>query len=397
VADLLSSGPEPGAPGRSHPRGPRRWAGLLAAGLVATALAVQAGGDARSPRVAPPSFPTRPGPAPAPAVYRLDGDPGTGPAGLRMLIGGRQPGVLDTGTGAVAALPVAVAPREVAELDHAGGTTTVLVHNASRLRSRALAFWPGGGAVPLGPAVDLLPMRDGGVLAEDCSGPGYVGPCTLTAYGRTGAPGWRRSVAQKLDLVRDTPYGLLVGAEEADDAGRLVRLEDARSGAVHRVIGPAYAVLGADDRRVVFTAAACGPGCALTLADLAGGPSRVLPGDPGIPAAAAFSPDGGRLAVGYAGLPVENRSGATQRDGRVAVIDLTGPGRWQWVPGLTTGTDSTALPVWAPDGRLLLVVPTTGAGSGRVVLWAPGAARLTILPVRLTGFYGKPGSVAGLT
>jgi hypothetical protein len=284
----------------------------------------------------------------------------------------------------------------VADLDHAGGTTTVLVHNVSRLRSRAFALWPGGKAVPLGRAVDLLPMRDGGVLAEDCSGPGYVGPCTLTAYGRGGARGWQRTVPQKLDLVRDTPYGLLVGAEK-DDAGRLVRLEDARSGAVYRIIGPAYAVLGADDRRVVFTAAACGPGCELTLADLAGGPSRVLPGDPGIPAVAAFSRDGARLAVGYAGLPVENRSGATRRDGRVAVIDLTGAGRWQWAPELTTGTDSTALPVWAPDGRLLLVVPTTGVGSGRVVVWTPGAARLTILPVRLTGFYGMPGLVAGLT
>jgi hypothetical protein len=393
VADLLNSGPEPGAPGRSRPRGPRRWAGLLAAGLVVAFLAVQAGGDAGPPRAAP-SFPTRPGPAPARAVYRLDGDPGTGPAGVRMLIGGRQPGVLDTGTGAVAALPVAVVPGDVAELDHAGGTTTVLVHDASRLRSRAFAFWPGGTVVALGPAVDLLPMRNGGVLAEDCTGPGYVGPCTLTAYGPAG--GWRRTVPRRLDLIRDTPYGLLVGADE-DDAGPLVRLEDARSGAVYRIIGPAYAVLGADDRQLVFAAVACGSECELTLADLRSGRSWMLPRTPGIPAVAAFSRDGRRLAVGYAGRSVDDRSASARRDGRVAVIEVSGAEGWQWVPGLTTGADSTALPVWAPDGRLLLAVPTTGVGSGRVAVWTPGAARLTILPVRLTGFYGRPGLVAGLT
>jgi hypothetical protein len=79
------------------------------------------------------------------------------------------------------------------------------------------------------------------------------------------------------------------------------------------------------------------------------------------------------------------------------VIELTPAGRWQAVPELTTGAASTALPVWAPDGRLLLAVPTSGGGSGRVVAWTPGAARVTILPVRLTGFYGTPGLAAALT
>ena len=96
-------------------------------------------------------------------------------------------------------------------------------------------------------------------------------------------------------------------------------------------------------------------------------------------------------------MPVEDRSASAQRDGRVAVIDVTRTDRWQLVPELTTGAASTALPVWAPDGRLLLAVPTTGVGSGRVVAWTPGAARVTILPVRLTGFYGTPGLAAGLT
>jgi hypothetical protein len=397
MAEVLSSGTESGAPRRHRPGGHRHRTGLLAAALLAAGaavLAVEAGGD--RPRAAPPSVPYRLDPAPAPAVFRLDGDPGTGPAGVRMLIGGRQPGVLDTGTGAVAPLPVPAVPGDVAELDHAGGTTTVLLHSASRLRSRAFAFWPGGTGAGLGRAVDVLPLRDGGVLAEDCSGPGDIGPCTLTAYGRAGAKGWTRTVPRKLDLIRDTPYGLVTGVDE-DDVGRLVRLEDARSGAVHRIVGRVHAVLGADDRQVVFTAVACGSECELTVADLDGGSFRVLPRNPGIPAVAAFSRDGRRLAVGYAGMPVEDRSASAQRDGRVAVIELTGADRWQLVPELTTGAASTALPVWAPDGRLLLAVPTTGVGSGRVVAWRPGAARVTILPVQLTGFYGTPGLAAALT
>jgi hypothetical protein len=390
MAEVLSSGPA-GAAGRGRSRRHRRGTGPLAAVLVAagaSVLAVEAGGGPR------PVAPFRPGPAPA-AVYRLDGDAGTGPAGVRMLIGGRRPVVLDTGTGAVTALPVPAVPGDVAELDRAGGTTTVLLHDISRLRSRAFALRPNGRAVPLGRAIDVLPMRDGGVLAEDCEGPGNIGPCTLTAHGGAGARDWSRTVPRKLDLIRDTPYGLVVGAD--DDDSRLVRLEDPRSGAVYRVIGTADAVLGADDRQVVFTPVGCRSDCELTVAALDGGSARVLPADPGNPAVAEFSRDGRWLAVGYTGLSVDDRSASTYRDGHVSVISLTRADRWLPVPGLTTGSASTALPVWAPGDQLLLAVPTTGLGSGRVALWTPGAGRVTILPVRLTGFYGIRGLAAALT
>ena len=60
----------------------------------------------------------------------------------------------------------------MAELDHAGGTTTVLLHNANRLRARAVALGRDGAAAQLGQVLDLLPMRDGTVLAEDCGGAG---------------------------------------------------------------------------------------------------------------------------------------------------------------------------------------------------------------------------------
>ena len=93
----------------------------------------------------------------------------------------------------------------------------------------------------------------------------------------------------------------------------------------------------------------------------------------------------------------DDRGDGPQRDGYVVVIDQDRYDFWQPVPELTTGPKSTALPIWAPDGRLLLAVPTDAVGSGRVVAWRPGAPRLTILPVGLTGFYGLPGLAAPLS
>jgi hypothetical protein len=249
---------------------------------------------------------------------------------------------------------------------------------------------PSGRAIQVGQVLDLVPLRDGGVLAEDCDGAGGTGPCTLTAYASSGARRWDRTVARQLDLVRDTPDGLLVRTYQGD-VGGVVRLEDARSGGVRRVIGRTYAVLGADDRHVVFLPAGCGSDCELTLTELATGASRFLPENPGNPTVAAFSTDGRRLAIGYAGLLPLDPSATPERDGYVVVLDLPAAQRWRPVPGLTTGDDTTALPVWSPDGRLLLVVPTDGVGSGRVVAWTPDAPRVTILPVGLTGFYGVPG------
>jgi hypothetical protein len=402
VADVLSFGSDPGDPRHVRP-GRRRRTTLLAGVLVAAGaayLAVHTGsGGAPDPQAAPPSAQVRPvdpdqaEPPPAQARYQLDGDPGLGPAGLRMLVGGREPGVLDAGTGRISPLPLPRDTADVSTLDHAGGVTTAMLHNPGRLRARGVAIGPTGKAAQLGSLVDLVPLRNGTVLAEDCGGAGGSPPCTLTNFSATGTVNWRRTERGQLDLVRDTPYGLLVQAYQGD-VGGTARLEDARTGRVSRVIGRTYTVLGADDRQVVFEPAGCGSDCGLTLADLGTGSSRFLPdiGDNAI--VAAFSVDGHRLALGYAGLLAEDPSASQQRDGYVAVVDLNGVDRWRMVPDLSTGPASTALPVWAPDGQLLLAVPTDGVGSGRVVAWRPGAARVTILPVGLTGFYGTAGLAA---
>jgi Tol biopolymer transport system component len=163
------------------------------------------------------------------------------------------------------------------------------------------------------------------------------------------------------------------------------------------VIGRATGVLGADDRQVVFAPASCATECDLVLADLDTGSSRFLPENPGSPTVAAFSRDGRRVAIGYAGMLPDDRSAEPRRDGYVVVIDQHRSDAGQLVPEVTTGPASAALPVWSPDGQLLLAVPTDGSGSGRVVAWRPGAPRVTILPVGLTGFYGLPGQAAALS
>jgi hypothetical protein len=403
VADVLSSGPEPGGP--SHPR--RRWTTPLAGALVAAAaayLALHASGGTGTdqpaaeptPSTPAPIGPTPTGPAPTPATYRLHGDPGLGPTGVRILVGGRRPAVLDAGTGRLAPLPIRIGPVDVAELDHAGGTTTVVLHNPYRLRSRAVAVDRNGRVAALGQVLDVVPLRDGTVLAEDCSDLSGAGPCTLTGYAATGAVLWRRAEPGPLDLVRDTSYGLLVRTSDSPRGG-VVQLEDPRTGAAYRVIGRASGVLGADDRQVVFAPASCATECDLVLADLDSGSSRFLPENPGSPTVAAFSRDGRRVAIGYAGMLPDDRSADPQRDGYVVVIDQRRSDFWQFVPAVATGPASTALPVWSPDGRLLLAVPTDGSGSGRVVAWQPGTPRVTILPVGLTGFYGLPGLAAPLS
>ena len=96
-------------------------------------------------------------------------------------------------------------------------------------------------AVQLGQVIDVVPLRDGTVLAEDCEGAGATGLCTLTGYAATGALLWKRSVPGQLDLIRDTPYGLLVRTDQG--AGGVIRLDDPRSGVVLRAIGRSYAVI----------------------------------------------------------------------------------------------------------------------------------------------------------
>lgn len=399
MADILDSGPGP----RPRPAR-RRWTTLLAGVLVAATAAVLAvrSGPGRPDRPAPtvgPSVVAVPAPTPWPtgppapeAVYRVSGDPGRGPAGLRLLVGGGRPGVLDAGEGVLRPLPgLRVPAGAVVDLDRRGGTTVALIRGMDG-PSRGLALPDPGGSAGLGAVDDVLPMRDGTVLTVGCATPGV--DCVLTSRAATGTVRWRRPVPSGFDLLRDTPYGLLVQIFPPDtdtdtDFSPLIQLQDARSGRVSRTVGLADQVLGVDDRHVVLQPVPCDGGCPLSLVDLSDGTRSVLPRPSGSPGFAVFSPDGHRIAVGCYGLHSQDPNPQVVREGFVAVLDLDRR-TWTRMPGLTTGAKTMPLPAWTPDGTRL-VVASGNDGVGTLVTWQPGAARLTVLPVRLRDFDSQPG------
>jgi hypothetical protein len=406
VADTLSSGPE--RPYGERPRWlvPVAWA---VAAVVLAWLAVRAGGATPEPppvaaptsTTPPPRTPSPtpsptppPTPLPSPPVYRLDGEPGAGPA-LRLLVGGVPPGVLDTRTGRLTPLPELRAARyALVELARGPGFTAALVYDGTERFAQGSLLPDGGGSVDLGRLVDVLPRRDGTVLTLVCV-PGTGGGCVLGNRTVTGAIRWQRRVPSALDLVRDTPYGVLL-AEYQGAGGARLRLEEPRTGQLIRRIGRTDHTFTADDRRVVYQRAGCEYGCPIVIADLDDGDRVTLPVLPGRLGAAALSPDGRRLALGYQGLHQQDPAPTSERDGRAVVVDL-GTRTWTSVPGLTTGAKAVPVPVWIPDGSRLLLAVADQQGVSRVVAWRPGEHRLTVLPVRLPHFTVAPGTIALLT
>lgn len=396
MAETLSSGPE--WPRRGRPR----WAGPAAGALAAVVLAwlaIRSGGGtaALEPPVAVPTAtvpvptapsPTRPPPEP---VFRLTGASGPGPA-VRLLVGGDPPGVLDARTGRLTPLPgLPVTGSGLVEFDRGPGVTTTLVYDGRDRFARGWLLPDGGRPVDLGRLVDLLPRRDGTVLTEVCLA-GTEGGCVLGSRSATGAVRWQRRLAGQLDLLRDTPYGVLLASSIESGRGQL-RLEDPQTGSIRQYLRQSGTVLAADDRRVAYQPARCESDCPLLVADLADRTVRLLPGLTGRAAAGAFAPDGSRLALGFQGLHPQDPDPSRDRDGHAVVLDLR-RGRWLPVPGLTTGAKAAPVPVWTPDGDRLLLAATDPDGSSRLVSWRPGADQLTVLPVRLPRFAAQARTVA---
>jgi hypothetical protein len=400
VADTLSSGPEPRLPGRGRPRWLVPLAGVVAVAVLAV-LAVRdgTGRDPEPPVAVETSTPPRPplSTRHAPeAVFRLDGEPGAGPA-VRLLVSGVQAGVLDARTGRLTPLPALRAARNtVVELRRGPGFTTATVYDRTDRTegAQSLLLPDGGGSVELGRQQSVLPMRDGTVLTRVCltrTGRG----CVLSSRTATGTVRWQRRVRSSAYLIRDTPYGLLALGWDRGDGGTL-RLVDPRTGQVRREVGRTDRVLAADDRRVVYERPGCDYGCPILVADLADGSRTEVPVRPGRPRSAAISPDGRRLAVGLLGLSSRDPVPSPERDGHAMVLDLRTMS-WEPVPGLTTGVGAVPVPVWTPDGSQLLLATPGSDGVSRMAAWRPGDHRLTVLPVQLRDFAVQPGSIELLT
>jgi hypothetical protein len=392
VADVLSSGPE-------RVRRRRRWATPVTVAVVAAAafaLASRSGGDAPEPppaavpiplvTVRPAPDPGRTAPAPAP-TYRLDGRPGAAPAGLRLLLGGERPGVLDLRSGRFAALPGLPAGSAAVEVRRVAGLSLALVPGPTA--TRAYAVPDGGRPVDLGPVDDALPMRDGTVLMVRCDP--VVRDCLLSARTLGGEVRWQRAVPPRARLVQETLLGVVLWVYPSD--GGQVRVEDPETGQPVRTLGKTYSVLTADDRRVAYQELGCRSDCRVVVSALSDGSRTTLERTTGTATAAAFSPDGRWLAIGFQGLHPEDPSPSADRDGHVAVADLAS-GEWLRVPGLATGSKTTPLPVWAPTGELVVAVGRDGVN--RFAAWRPGDPRVTVLPARVDRTYLQPGMLAAL-
>jgi hypothetical protein len=401
VPEVLSSGPEPvwDLDGTEVVRRPRpRWLSTLGVVTLAAVLGVLAvrdgtgrprpGGSAPPMRaaVATPAPSVPPGPPPPDAVYRLDGVPGPAPAGVRLLLGGLRPAVLDPGTGLLTPLrDVRHYPGDAVDLRRGPGLTVALVHS-DPYYVRAAALPDGGRSADLGTVQDALPMRDGSVLTAVCLA-GSGGGCSLSQYAGAGELRWQRRVSDRIVLLRDTPGGVLT-LIRGDEARGMLQVENPRNGKVRRDLGVVGTVLAATDRQVAWLPPDCTSGCPVVVADLGTGERRELSGLAGRAALGAFSPDGQRLAVSFVGLDPKDPDRSTQRDGYLAVLDLR-TSAWTRAPGLTTGAQTAAVPVWTPAGDRLLIGTGTD-GVGRIAVWRPGDRRLTVLPVRLDGFSVQP-------
>lgn len=399
VADILASG-RPDSAGQR--RRPPAWLALLVAVAVLVGLQAwqhraperdAAASPAPSPAASPEPSESR-GPTGVPARFRLDGRVGAGPAGVRLLVGGASPVVVDAATGRAAPLPGVprLAAGETARLQRLPAATVAVVTDQDYRPVEAFVLPDAGRTFSVGPAEGVVRAVDGGLLAYDSGSNGRPGALTsLTAAGRVR---WRRHLAFGTLVVADTPHGLLAESNLNPELGGALELVDARTGRLRRGLGRAQYVLANTPDAVAWAPAGCADQCQLMVTSLADGRSRLYDTpDYRLPAYAAFSPDQQRLALSFYGL--HDFVPGLNRDGFVALLDLHS-GFVQTIPGLTTEAKSAATLAWSPTGGWLALGVRTPSQDyrDRLVLWRPGEAGLTVLPTLLPPESSTSGLIA---
>jgi len=357
---------------------------VFVSAVIASLLGVAAWQQHAGLHTAPPAA------APLDGAPLLSAQPGAGPSGFTVLIGGEDPVLLDPATRAMSAIPEL--PRGVGALVSATRTAQGVVvvlsgRGASHDPGRLFRLDGHGTATPWGRGDVVQPGTDGDLLVLTQSPDGLA---SLASTVDGGHVRWERQLPRLTQMVRNTPLGLVIqvvpDVRSYQDGDLL--LVAARTGQVRRRLGPVLRVLAASETTLAATRVGCAPDCPLLLVDLATGKQRAyaLPGDP-VPATAAFSPDGDKLAVSTFGLATTPRgptpTAADPHTGRVTVLDASS-GRVQQVPGLRTGRGQAADVAWAPDGVVLLIGvkwPTYE----RIALWNSASSQLLALPLQIPG------------
>jgi hypothetical protein len=314
--------------------------------------------------------------ATAPGLPRVVGDRGFGPPGLKLLVTGQYPQIIDTSTGRASPVPgvrVSDGERAAVQIVPAGTLVTEIAPSTTRSRTTLVPTTGGGRPIVLGYDVVVVPALHGTDLYVSSHGTGSTKVAITTA---TGAARSSWTVGGTLTPLRDTAAGLVV--RQIGDRGVAdLRVLDPRSGATRRVLSVGGILVAVGPGSVAYVPPDCRGDCPLSVTGLADGRTRSypLPPDTGNPGNGAFAPDGHRLALGVPGQ---------YRDGRLIVVpgfaevlDLR-TGEFVRVPGLDTAAERAPDLSWS-DGLLVLGV-WSGSG-GQVASWsADRKDQLRVLP-----------------
>jgi hypothetical protein len=346
--------------GRGASRRPaaHRLAAAVAALAVAAAGCTAAGPDAVGDRAAaPPAGAVPAAPAPPDAPRFLAGRPLEGPTGLRLLVAGDPPRLLDLDRGTsrpVGGLPAGQGPVSVAALGDGAlvnADPEVFVLARGSLRARRV-----------GRAVDAVASPDGrGVWLLE-----HGRRCRLREVdlgGRDRRP--PRRVPCASGLGAETPLGrALAGYPE-----------------VHGVVGD-LVLWGGDERHA-------GP---FTLTDRRTGARHRLarPTPHGWAGLGRPSPDGRLLAVEFADVSWSRVHGQVSD---IWLLDLP-TRRWRRLPGMPLITAVKFMSMeWTGDGRLVLAGDFDRVGEAMAV-WRPGQDELAITRLDLPRYDGSDSFVA---
>jgi hypothetical protein len=371
---------------------------VVIAAALAGAVRLWGGSVAQPPPRAEPTAtptPTEAPPSPRLATFRLVGRPGSGPPGLRVLVGNAQPATLGSGAPAVVTATGEVRPLpgpkagagQLVEVRRLPAATAVILQDA-QFRPLSLTVLPDRGAVAhLGADLDtVVAAHEGGFIAANSGWTGHSG--RLASYTAAGQLRWQRPLGDATLVQRDTPYGLLVDVidnPETSSQGTLA-LIDARTGALRHRIGAADTVLASTDRTVAWVPYGCGewPGrCSLASTDLRTLEQAIYPLPNGRPPAyGAFSTNETMLALSFSGR--HEFAASLDPDGYVSVLSLV-TGQFERMPGLTTPAKQAPTLAWAAGLQLMLGVRANDQ-LDRLLMWSPGQPGPTVLPCKLPPF-----------
>lgn len=405
MADVLSSGRDPGRRRRLPPAALALLAVLLTAAVVTGYRTGHRPAHPRGPSAPPAAaiLPVRTAKAhpPPPAWLRcglqcdasvLHASTGRGPRGLRLLLNTTPPTVLDDTGRQRRGPPVPLLRREhIDTLLRMGVDAAVLVQSdyVTEKTPHARIYRIGAdGSVALIGRADAIVQGIGATLwtvtyPPQSASPGgsEPAPYTLTEIDRTGRVLARYTEPQNIGVIRATKAGLLVTLPNPSDGSYFrqsesVRLLDPATGKLrHGVSGAVFAVLDVTDDLVAWSSTRSP---LVEVYDLSRGAVAGVYNAPGYhpPNYGRFSPDQHTLALGFAGLPQLGSNPASY--GYLETLDLT-TGRITRINGLRTPPKNNPQLDWTPDSRTL-ILSVDQRDRAQIALWQQRNRALSVLP-----------------